>query len=198
MEIWKDIQWYEWCYQVSNLGSVKSLSRYKSKIEKILKPWIAKWWYWIVILCVNNNKKTYKVHRLVAQVFLWLDINNPKICVCHKDEIFKNWKLDNSVNNLWLGTHQDNMNDMNNKKRYWWRFKIGIDNRFSKKVNQYTLDWEFIKTWDSTMDIYRKLLIDPSNISRCCNWLRKKAWWFNWEYIDLLSILWTDLVKVIN
>lgn len=53
-EIWKDIPWYEWLYQASNMWRVKSLDRivhnkwswntYGIK-WKILKPWIlySKW-----------------------------------------------------------------------------------------------------------------------------------------------------------
>ena len=32
-EIWKDIQGQEGCYQVSNIGRIKSLSRYKTPEE---------------------------------------------------------------------------------------------------------------------------------------------------------------------
>jgi len=89
-EIFKDIPWYEWLYQVSNLGNVKSL----------------------------NYLRTWKEH---------------------------------------------------NK---------------SKKVNQYDLQWNFIKTWYCVMDINRKLLISNKSISSCCKWLRKTAWKYTWKYIN--------------
>ena len=56
-EIWKDVPGYESLYQVSSIGNVKSLDRYKyygnikSKInERILKPFI--------------NSKGYKLESL--------------------------------------------------------------------------------------------------------------------------------------
>lgn len=124
-EIWKDIPWYEWLYQASNLWRIKSLDRYIKAWKsfwlhfykwKILKEWKDKDWYINVSLC----SKTYRVSRLVAKTFLWLDINNSKIFVCHKDDNVKN----NNVDNLFLWNHQDNMDDRNNKNRQNKRIKF--------------------------------------------------------------------------
>jgi len=61
--------------------------------------------------CVAIKKKKYDVHRLVAGAF----IPNPeaKLCVCHRDDDTRN----NTVSNLWWGTHKENMQDMINKGR---------------------------------------------------------------------------------
>ena len=79
-EIWKDIYYYdfktdEWIdfrglYQVSNLGHVKSLNYNKTKKERELYYGIDKDGYRNVIL----KGKQYKVHRLVAYMF----ISNPE------------------------------------------------------------------------------------------------------------------------
>ena len=79
-EIWKDIYYYdfrtdEWIdfrglYQVSNLGHVKSLNYNHTKKERELKYGIDKDGYRNVIL----KGKQYKVHRLVAYMF----ISNPE------------------------------------------------------------------------------------------------------------------------
>ena len=58
MELWKNIQDYENCYQISNLGNVKSLSRFvdnhsgfkKNLKEKILKSHISKTGYFVIDL----------------------------------------------------------------------------------------------------------------------------------------------------
>lgn len=118
-EIWKNIEWYE-NYQVSNLWRVKSLERklkWRRDSQRIQKEKILcnlkSWWYHRVSLSKNNVIKYNLVSRLVAQAFLWLDISNKKIYVCHKDD---NWE-NNNVNNLFLGTPKDNMQDMINKWR---------------------------------------------------------------------------------
>ena len=68
MEEWKDIEWYEWLYQVSNMWNIKSLNYNKTKKERILVLAKEKWY-----LLVGLNKKWYKryfVHRLVWLAFI--------------------------------------------------------------------------------------------------------------------------------
>jgi len=107
-EIWKDIPNYEGLYQCSNLGRVKSLRFNK---EKILKQGIGHCGYSQVVLSLNNEKRTIATHRLVANSFL----NNPKklSCVCHKNDN----KTDSFVENLFWGSHKDNMMDKVKKNR---------------------------------------------------------------------------------
>jgi hypothetical protein len=100
-EIWKDIKGYEGLYQVSNLGRVKSLERYKTNWskkqcvkERVLKPILANTGYYMVVLSKNGITKSVLVHRLVAETFL----SNPNNLeqVNHKDEN----KLNNNIDNL--------------------------------------------------------------------------------------------------
>lgn len=115
-EIWKDIEGYEWLYKISSSWKVKSLKSwpYHNLWVKILKPWKDTHGYKFQILSnINKQKRHLRINRLVAQAFLWLDINNTKIYVCHKDDN----PLNNNLNNLFLWTHQDNMNDKKNKWR---------------------------------------------------------------------------------
>ena len=84
-EIWKDIYYYdfrtdEWIdfrglYQVSNLGHVKSLNYNHTKKERELKYGIDKDGYRNVIL----KGKQYKVHRLVAHMFISNPENKPEV-----------------------------------------------------------------------------------------------------------------------
>lgn len=89
-EIFKDIAGYEGLYQVSNLGNVKSFHKGK---ERILKPGIEQWGYYHVILCKDGIQQKYRLHRLVAEVFLQNPNNLPE--VNHKDENKKNNRVDN-------------------------------------------------------------------------------------------------------
>lgn len=62
-------------------------------------------------LATNYFSKKYSIHRLVAET--WVENPDNKPCVCHKDDNPKN----NKAENLWWGTHQENMDDMIKKGR---------------------------------------------------------------------------------
>ena len=98
-EIWKDIPNYEGLYQVSNLGNIKSLFRYK----KILKPIKNTLGYLKVSLYKNKKIKVFSIHRLVAETFIPNPNNLPEIN--HKDGN----KGNNNVENLEWCTRQQNI-----------------------------------------------------------------------------------------
>lgn len=110
-EIWVDIHGYERCYQVSDLGRVKSLGRTVThdgitffQPERIMSPWSGTTSaYLCVRLYRNGARKKFSVHRLVAEHFLpaW----NEKLEVNHKDGN----RYNNAAANLEMCTHQDNM-----------------------------------------------------------------------------------------
>jgi len=176
-EEWRDVKDYEGYYQISNLGRVKSLDRYIKHRggntfikEKILKS----------ILKINNysecflykyNKKTYRVriHRLVAQQFLDLDISDSKMCVCHKDDNRSN----NHVDNLFLGTAKDNVRDcMKKNRRYHF---IGEKNGCSKLTEKQVLKIrELCKNTNLThKEISKQFNVSESRISIIKN---RKSW----------------------
>lgn len=197
-EIWKDIPWYEWYYMVSNLGRVKSLDRYVRYNENslqisrwtILSHWISRWY--CTVHLSKYKQVSYKVHRLVASAFLWLDLysftdRKTSLCVCHKNDI----RNDNRVENLFLWTYRENNQD----KAMKWRslkwslnpmfWKTGLMNPRSKTVYQYDFEMNFIKKWDSASVVSREIWINQSSISQCCLWKYKSAGWFKWSYIKL-------------
>lgn len=59
-EVWKDVKGYEGLYQVSNLGHIRSN-------KKMLSLKNSKGWYLSFRACKNNNQKTLRVHRVVAE-----------------------------------------------------------------------------------------------------------------------------------
>lgn len=179
-EEWRDIKGYEGHYQISNLGRVKSLyfKNRQGKIfrEKILKQNFDNMGYLFVGLSNNGTLKTTKIHRLVAETFI--DNPNNYKTINHINGV----KTDNRVENLEWCTQKYNVqqaykNGLGKGKKEW-------DSPLSKKVNQYTLDGEFIKTWACTKQIERELGFKNSNISACCNGRLVKAYNFIWRYVD--------------
>jgi hypothetical protein len=93
MEIWKDIEGYNGIYQISNLGSVRSLSNGFTRKSKILKQKLDRNGYKSVSLSKNSIGKYFAIHRLVALHFLYR--SDISLHVNHKDSIKTNNNLDN-------------------------------------------------------------------------------------------------------
>ena len=101
-EIWKDITGYEGHYQVSNLGSVKSL---KKGNEMIMKPGINSMNYKLVILSKNNKIEKFTIHQLVAIEFLGHQPNGNKSVIDH----INGDTLNNTLENLRIVTQRENI-----------------------------------------------------------------------------------------
>lgn len=98
-------------YYVSNIGRIKSIDRYLHKKDGnicfqkglIMKPVNHPKGYLYVSLSKNNKRKSYKIHRIVAQTFIENVENNPQ--VNHINGV----KTDNRVENLeWCTNLQNN------------------------------------------------------------------------------------------
>ena len=182
-EIWKDIKGFEKRYQISNYGRVKSLSKFvnnnpkNSSIgyytkEKILKVFDNKNGYKLVKLYKNNKKYTKKVHRLVAEAFI-PNLEN-KSQVNHIDGD----KSNNCLDNLEWNTCKENINHAFNNNLI--NIKKGQENSHSKKINQYDLEGNYIKTWNSITEAQNFLHI--KNISEVCRGRRKTTGGYIWKY----------------
>lgn len=118
-EIWKPITNYEFLYEVSNLGNIKSLFYKTTRKERILKPYANSKGYNQVRLCSNGKNTKYLVHRLVAFAFINNIENKPQIN--HINGV----KNDNNINNLEWATGSENqkhaflcgLNKPNKKKK---------------------------------------------------------------------------------
>ena len=149
----KDVVGYEGLYAVTSCGKVWSYRR-----KKFLSPGINKKGYLYVILCKNNERKNYKIHRLVAEAYLPNPENLPQ--VDHID----NDKTHNYVNNLQWITNKDNCRKANNKP-----------------ILQFDLDGNFIREWDCAADVGREV---KSNIRHCLKGRTKSAYNYIWKYKD--------------
>lgn len=52
------------------------------------------------------------------------------------------------------------------------------------KVDQYSLEGELLKTWDSMTIAARELGVQKTNIHKCCNHLAKTCGGYKWRYHD--------------
>lgn len=179
-EIWKDIKGYEGLYQVSNTGKVKSLNKIihknnktVNKKEKILKP-IKSNKYLQVVLYNNKKTKKFYIHRLVAEAFI--KNYNKYPCINHKDENPAN----NNVENLEYCTQKYN----NNYGNHNLKLKETKTKKYGKKINQYDLDGNFIKTWNSIREAEKELNISNANICKCLKDKKycKSAGGYKWKY----------------
>lgn len=169
-EIWVDIKDYEG-YQVSNYGRVKSLGNDKKKKEKILKAGIDDTGHLFVILYKNGVGKKYSVHRLVAIHFIPNPLNKKE--VHHKDHNPQNNNVENLV---WLTNEE-------HKAEHPERYEA-VRKARSKRINQFTNDGLFLRTWYSSWDIQRELGYNQGNIIKCCQGKYKTAYGSIWQYAD--------------
>lgn len=173
IEIWKDVIGYEFSYQVSSFGRVKSLERIikrnsvfgdKKNKEKIIKPSITNGNYYRLNLKKTNNTKSFSIHRLVALHFIPNPENKPQ--VNHKDGD----KLNNNYTNLEWVTSKENIKHailnglFTNKK--------GIEHNKSKLNEKQVLEIRQNKI-DKLKDLSLKYNISISVISK----IKKNQLW---------------------
>jgi len=131
MEIFKPIQGYA-NYEVSNLGRIKSLARIDNNKhyvkERILIP--ADTYGYNHVVLYNGKKKNYRVHILVAMVFMGFnpDGTSAGIIVDHKNNI----KTDNRLDNLQLITPRKNLSKDKFRGNYTSKY-IGVSWRKDSK-----------------------------------------------------------------
>lgn len=132
-------------------------------------------------LYFNKNNKPYLVHRFIAELFLPNPNNLPEIN--HKDEN----KLNNCVDNLEWCTHKYNMNygKFATRKGCNWRFGKSWNKGtgdVNKKVFQYTLYGEFVKEWESSLQIENELGYNKGCIVSCCKGELKTSKNYIWRW----------------
>lgn len=172
-EIWKDIKGYKGLYQVSNYGNIRSLGKHvngrnsKRFVKgKIIKLFDDKDGYKIVNLYKKSKMKQFRIHRLVAIAFIPNPNNYP--IINHKNEI----KNDNKVENLEWCSNKYNCN-------YGTR-----NDKIRKRINQYDLQGNYIKSWDSIIQVERELNIFHSRIIEVCKGKRKQIGGYIWKYAN--------------
>lgn len=161
---WVKIDWFD--YFINRDGIIKSKFR-------IIKQRIWRWWY--LCVCLSNKWKSscHFVHRLAAKTFILNICNKPEIN--HIDSNI----LNNKIDNLEWVTHSENMihwykywnckpNSVHLLKWHFWK-----DHPKSRTIKQYTLNWEFVREWDSVTDASNSLWICRTCIHNNLSWIIK-------------------------
>lgn len=181
-EVWKDINGLEGKYQISNYGRIKrkeysiirNNGRKQTWKEKILKPTKDASGYLGIRSCTKNNLQngksiTLRIHRLVAEAFI--DNPNNYNFVNHKDGN----KLNNCVENLEWCTCKENI-------IHAW--ETGLCDKCKRKINQYDLEGNFIRSWESAREAERIGGYVNQNIAHCCRGKQKTHYGSIWKYAD--------------
>lgn len=187
MEIWKPIENF-YNYEVSSLGNVRNIKR-----GKMMKLNI-KGGYCNISLTNEIEKKTFKVHRLVALAFL--ENSENKSDVNHKD---KN-KLNNKLVNLeWMTTTENNMHRCLgikikcNKNKPVFR----MDKTSGEILEQYN-SIQDAGNWATTNNYTKNSHIGRNAIGNCLTGNSKSAYGFIWQYEkkyeDLEGEIWKKVI----
>ena len=119
------------------------------------------------MVCLYRDKKgtNFRLHRLIAQTFMGNPDNFPE--VNHEDGN----KQNNCVDNLkWCTTSYNQLHLC-----YVLKSKV-------KPVNQYDLDGNLIKKWESIRYASRHLNISHNGIIASCKGIQKTSGGYIWRY----------------
>lgn len=180
-EIWKDIEELDNLYEISNMGRIRN-----KRNAKIISIKNSKGWYLCLTRYINQKTIAVRPHQLVAKYFLnkkhfksmpyenrnEIDFNI--LQVNHKDENLQN----NCINNLEWCTPKYNANYGTRNER----MKKQKILKYGKKIRQYDLNGNYIRTWRSISEIKDSYNYHYASIINCCKGKYKQSYGYIWQY----------------
>lgn len=179
VEEWRAVRDFEGLYEVSSLGRVRSVDRWKkykgsdtkqARVNgRILCQDKTAAGYYLVTLCRDGVHYHCSVHRLVAEAFVPNPDNLPQ--VNHKDEC----KTNNTPSNLeWCD------------RIYNTNYGTGIHRSSSKKrkpIEQLTIDGRHVAYFNSLVEATETNGMRRFGIINVCKGRQKTAYGYQWRYV---------------
>ncbi len=181
IEIWRTVEGHN-SYQVSSHGRFHSFKRGEMNILNFDSSGHG---YLRITFCEDGKAKKYPAGRLVGLAFVHNPNNKPQIN--HENGI----KTDNNPNNLtWCTQGENNSHAYRTGLAKGTAFgKYGVNSHgITRWVDQFTMDWVFIKRFYCIADAARELKVHGRGIQAAAslNSRKKSAVGFRWKYADNL------------
>lgn len=184
-EVWKDIDGFQGCYQVSNLGNVRSIDRYvrcgengiKLQLGKSIKQSKNKYGYMQVRLSNGRkNKFSYTVHRLVAIAFIPNDNNYDQV---------------NHIDGNKQNNYVENLEWCNNSYNQIHAYKTGLQDRNKyyagrkrRKVAKLSKDLRILDIYETVTQAAKENGIYESYVDRVCLKQRETSYGYKWCFAN--------------
>lgn len=170
-ELWKPVN-NQPMYFVSNTGKVRN------SFGLVLKTYVINSGYEAVKLYNKGVKSSHLIHRLVAEHFC--EGYSPELTVNHKDAD----KLNNNADNLEWVTYKENTADVIRRGELN-TYDARRNHKLTRRINQLTMDGEYIATHNSIKEAGKKLGIKSyGHITSVAQGARNSCGGFKWVYTD--------------
>lgn len=171
MEIRKQITLF---WRELNVSSIWNVMIKSLKWEWNIAKQYDKRWYRRINVCNLNKVNEVLIHRLVAHVFLWLDLSKwREQCALHKNDI----RNDNRVENLYVWTYKDNAVDRDSRWR-WNKPKWSNNTASILKERQVVAIKNLLRRWS----LFHSQIWKIYWVSRDA--IQKISSWKNWKHIQ--------------
>lgn len=176
------LDWIDPRYVVTDHGAVYSYANSRGGWRKLgpvlLKKHVTNSGYAQVRLPIGGKYKWVSVARLVLQAFTGVVGDE----VNHKNGL----RLDNRLENLEWTTRSENMRHsykvLGRQHPRPHKGKFGALSKHSKRVSQYDMNGNYIRTWNAVQEIARAGF-SAGNVSAVCLGKRRSHKGFVWKYV---------------